>query len=204
MKPRLFVLLVVAFVGLFVSALSVSAEADDPMSIVQQFVDARNRGDEQGATALVADRLSYAGGPACPLSNPCIGPQAVREDVQRFVSDHAQSTLIGYPSVSGTTVSARAETASDAVRAAGVDRVIHAYTVEVRDGKLTSFRIVQDAGDAQTAAFQAVQRVQQPIAAAALNVSPRLHDDWAVAGASSITSVDVAPRMHDDWMLPSP
>jgi hypothetical protein len=49
------------------------------------------------------------------------------------------------------------------------------------------------------------QRGQQPAAAvAALNVSPRVHDDWAVVGATSIPSVDVAPGTHDDWMLPVP
>jgi uncharacterized protein YbaA (DUF1428 family) len=215
MKPLSFVLPVVAFVGLFVPALSVSAQADDPLSILQQFVAARNQGDEPGAMALVAEGISYVGGSACPLTNPCTGPQAMREDVRLFISDHAQSTLIGFPAVSGTTVTARAETANDAVRAAGVDRVIDAYTAEVRDGKLTSFRAVEDASDAQTAAFQAVQRAQQPTAAAvgrsapaarvaALNASPRVHDDWAVAGASSTSSVDVAPRTHDDWMLPLP
>jgi hypothetical protein len=215
MKPLSFVLPFVAFVGLFVPALGVSAQADDPMSILQQFVDARNRGDEPGAMALVADDISYVGGSACPFTDPCVGPQAMREDVRLFISDHAQSTLIGAPSVSGPTVTARAETANDAVRAAGLDRVIHAYTVEVRDGKLTSFRAVQDASDAQTAALQAVQRAQQPPAAVgvrsapaeagtALNVSPHVHDDWAVAGASPGSSIDVAPRAHDDWMLPVP
>jgi uncharacterized protein YbaA (DUF1428 family) len=205
MKPRLFVVLIVAFVGLLVPVLNVSAQADDPMLILQQFVDARNQGDEPGAMALVADDISYVGGSACPLANPCTGPQAMREDFQRFIADHTQVTLIGFPSVSETTVSARAETANDAARAAGVDRVIDAYTVEVRDGKLTSFHTVQDAADARTAAFQAaVQRDHQAAAAAALNVSPRVHDDWAVAGASSIRSVDVAPGTHDDWMLPGP
>jgi hypothetical protein len=204
MKPHVFVLPVVAFVGLFGPALGVSAQADDPGSVLQRFVDARNRGDEPGALALVADEISYVDGSACPLVNPCSGPQAVRDDLRLFVSDHARSTLIAPLSVSGTTVTARAETATDAVRAAGVDRVIHAYTAEVRDGKLTRFRAVQDTSDARTAAFQARQRGQQPTPVAALDVSPRVHDDWAVAGAASIASVDVAPRTHDDWMLPVP
>jgi hypothetical protein len=166
MKQRLFVLPVVALVALFVPTLSVSAQAD-PVSILQQFVDARNQADETGAMALVADELRYVDGSACLLANPCVGPQVMRADIQLYIADHAQSTLIGSSSVSGTTVIARAETSNDAVRAAGVDRVVSEYTVDVRDGKLTSFRGVQDASDPQTAAFQTFQRAQQPNAAAA-------------------------------------
>jgi hypothetical protein len=169
MQQHLFVLPVVALVALFVPTPSVSARAD-PVSILQQFVDARNQADEARAMALVTDGLRYVNGSACPLADPCVGPQALQTDVQLYIADHAHSTLIGSPSVSGTTVMARAETSNDAVRAAGVDRVVAEYTMDVRDGQLTSFRDVQDASDPQTAAFQAVQRAQQPDAAVPADV----------------------------------
>src|SRR6266542_5443717 len=211
MKQRLFFLQVVALVALFVPALSVSAQAD-PVSILQHFIDSRNQADEAGAMALVAEEISYVAGSGCLLENPCVGTQAIRADVQLFISDHAHSILIGSPSVSGMTVTARAETSNDAVRAAGLDRVVYDYTVDVRDGKLTNLRGVQDASDPQTAAFQAFQRAQQPNTAAVpplgpaeraavLNLSLRVHDDWMLP-ANAATVLNLSPRIHDDWMLP--
>jgi hypothetical protein len=165
MKLRKYPLLVATLVMIFTPALNVSAQSD-PVSVLEQFIGARNQADEPGAMALVADDIRYVGGSACPLANPCIGPQALRAEVHLFISDHSRSILIGSALVSGTTVTARAETSNDAVRAAGQDRVVYVYTVDVHDGKLTSVHGVQDASDAQTAAFQAFQRAQQPSAGA--------------------------------------
>jgi hypothetical protein len=171
MKQLMVVIPAVALVALFVPALSVSAQAD-PVSILQQFVDARNQADETGAMALVADDMRYVGGAACLLAKPCLGTKGIQADVQLFISDHAQSTLLGSPSLSGTTVTARVERSDDAVRAAGVDRIVSEYTVDVLDGKLTTFRDVQDASDPQTATFKAFERAQQPNAGVAPQAAP--------------------------------
>jgi hypothetical protein len=212
MKQLMVVIPAVALVALFVPALSVSAQAD-PVSILQQFVDARNQADETGAMALVADDMRYVGGVACLLAKPCLGTTGIQADVQRFISDHAQATLLGSPSLSGTTVTARVETSDDAVLAAGVDRIVSEYTADVLDGKLTNFRDVPDASDPQTAAFQAFQRAQLPNAAvepqtapaapvAPLELSARLHDDWALAGPA-VPALDLSVRAHDDWAVRS-
>ena len=156
----------VVAVALSASALSVSAQASGG-EVVTQFVSARNQADEAGAMALVADEMS----------------EGMQGDVRVFIADHAQSTLIGLPLVSGTIVSGRAETSSDAVRAAGIDRVVSNYTADVREGKLTSFRGIPDVSDPQTAAYEAFQRAQQPVAA--LDLSARVHDDWALMSALS-------------------
>src|SRR5438874_5716249 len=154
MKRRMFVLRFVALFALFAPALSVSAQTD-PVSTLQKFIDARNQSDEASAMALVADNLNYVGGVTCLLENPCVGTQELRSDIQVFISDHSRSMLIGAPSVSGMTVTARAETTNDAVRASGLDRVVYDFTGDVQDGKLTNLHTVQDDRDPQTAAFQA-------------------------------------------------
>ena len=148
-------------VALSASALSVSAQASGG-EVVTRFVNARNQADEAGAMALVADEMS----------------EGMQGDVRVFIADHAQSTLIGLPLVSGTILSGRAETSSDAARAAGVDRVVSNYTADVREGKLTSFRGIPDVSDPQTATYEGFQRAQQPVAT--LDLSARVHDNWAI------------------------
>jgi hypothetical protein len=202
MKQRMFVLPVVALVALFSPALGVAAQAD-PVSILQQFINARNQADEPGAMALVADDMSYVGGSACPLANPCIGPQAIRAEVRLFISDHSQSILIGSPQISGTSVTARAETSNDAVRASGLDRVVYNYTVDVQDGKLTNLRDVQDASDPQTASFQAFQRVQQPNSAAisTRELSAQSKDAWHLEPKEALRAPAVSAQVRDTWYL---
>src|SRR5579864_7950191 len=77
---------------------------EDPSSVVQRFQDARNRGDVDATMALVATDVSYVSGLACPPERPCIGTDAVRRDVQLFISDGAYSSDIGNSDVSGTIV----------------------------------------------------------------------------------------------------
>jgi hypothetical protein len=193
-----------ALVGLVASVLNVSAQAD-PVSILQQFVDARNDADEAGALALVADEASYVDGSACPIETQCLETRPLRADVQRFIADQAYTTLLSPASVSGATITVRAETSNAATRAAGVDRIISEYTADVRDGKLTRLRVVQDASDPQTARFQLFQRAQlpqvaPPVVGSPLDLSVRVHDDWAIMGVLPL-AVDLSPRTHDDWVV---
>src|SRR6185295_9971334 len=37
----------------------------------------------------------------------------------------------------------------------------------------------------------------------ALDLSPRVHDDWAVSAAPVVVSLDLSPRVHDDWAVPA-
>ena len=203
MKQRLLVLPVVALVALLSPALGASAQAD-PVSILQQFIDAGNPADEPGAMALVADNVSYIGGSACPPANPCIGPQTIRSEVQRFISDHSQSTLIGSPLASGSSVTARAETSNDAVRASRQDRVVYDYTVDVQDGKLTKLRGVQDADDPQTAAFEAFQRAAQQPAISARVLSAQSKDAWYLEPREALSAPAVAAQVRDTWYLDRP
>ena len=197
MKRRLFVLPLMTLGALLIPALTAFAQAD-PVAILEQFVDARNQADESGAMVLVGDEMTYVGGSDCSLGNPCVGPQAIRADLRRFISERTQSMLVGVPSVSGTTVTARMEVANDAVRAAGLDRVVYAYTVDVRDGKLTSLRAVQDASDPQTAAFVAYQSttgVRVPALAA------QSRDRWYLEPQQTSIGPSAGPHVADRWYL---
>ena len=154
-----FLLLALAMAALPV-ALGVAA-ADDPATVLQRFSDARNRGDVPGALALVTDDIRFVGGPFCTADRPCVGTEAVRQDMQQFIAMHVQLTGVGAPAVAGTTVRQRFEARGDTIRAAGVERVISDLTVEVRDGKIVSYLEIPDTSDAQTARALAYQGSQQ-------------------------------------------
>jgi limonene-1,2-epoxide hydrolase len=133
--------------------------ADDPLAVVQAFLDARNRGDFDGAAALMADETPFVGGPGCPPNNPCVGAVAHRREVEGFAALHAQVQLIA-PQVSGTTVRARVEARNDLTRAAGVDRSLNDLTADVQGGKITTWRSIVDTNDLQNQALQAFQQRQ--------------------------------------------
>ena len=141
---------VVALLAFLVFALGASAQ-DDPALVVQRFQDASNQGDVDAAMALVAPDLSYIAGPACPAERPCIGTDAIRRDVQLFISDRAYSSSTGNRGVSGTTVRVQLGTERSVQQSIGVERTLSDVTAEVRDGQISSWRSVSDTTDPQTA-----------------------------------------------------
>jgi SnoaL-like domain len=158
---RPFVLFPVAVVlTVLASTGGVSAQTD-PVSVLQNFQDARNAGDLDGVMALVAPDASYVGGPACPPENPCVGIDAMRANVQRYIAGHEQATIVGTPQVSGSVVKARLESRNPDRLAIGVERTLSDVTAEVRDRQLVSWASTSDASDPQTAVWLAFQRGQQ-------------------------------------------
>jgi hypothetical protein len=112
-----------------------------------------------------AEELNPVEAPMCPLVSPC----------------------------SSAAVTIRVATTNDAVRAAGLDRIIYAVTVDVNDGKLTSLRGVMDAEDPQTAAFQRIEL--------ATGSAPPVHDDWARQSNRRALPVRQSTPFHDDWAV---
>ncbi len=160
-KGSLVALLLAMLTAVLPASLGVAA-ADDPATIFQRFIEARNRADVAGTLALVTDDIRLVGGPQCTAAAPCIGAAAFRTDLENnYIGRHAKATIVGAPQVSGTTVQARLEVRDDSFRAAGVDRVVNTLTVEVRDGKVASLLSVADANDAQTGQYLAYVRAQQ-------------------------------------------
>jgi hypothetical protein len=151
---------VAAVFALLASSLGASAQSD-PVSVLQSFQDARNVGDLEGAVALVADDMSYVGGPVCPPDNPCIGVDSMRSNIQRYIAGQEQAAIVGAPQVSGTVIKAHLESRSPDRLAIGVERTLSEVTVEVRDGQLASWGGTSDASDPQTATWLACQRAQQ-------------------------------------------
>src|SRR5215210_7829248 len=94
-----------------------AAAAEDPATVFRRFIDLRNRGDVAGALALVTDDIRVVGGPRCTEATPCVGKDAVRVEFQAFITtNHAQSTIVGTPQVSGTTVRVQLAVREDRTR----------------------------------------------------------------------------------------
>lgn len=164
---RRFVPVAVLLLATLLPTLAVAAAAD-PATVVQRFLDARNRGDVAAAAAAMTDDIVFVGGANCPATNPCVGIATAREQVRLFYSDHAQATVVGALQVSGATVRGRLEVRADASRAAGVERFLVDLTVELRGDKLASHRSIPDASDPQTAQYLAYLRAQQGRASVAV------------------------------------
>ena len=158
---RLGIVMVLGLVAFLVPVAGVSAQATDPLAVLQGFLAARNAGDVAGTTALVAVDIRFVGGPACTLAKPCLGRDAVRRDiVEQFLPGHAHVTIVGTPVVSGNQVRVRTEVTSDLARAAGIDRWVTDLTAQVQGGEIVSLVGLLDPSDPQTAKYLAFQRAQ--------------------------------------------
>ena len=160
MKRLSLVVPALALLALLGAAPMVAAQ-DAPATVVQRFYDARNRYDVAATLALVTDDIRFVGGPQCTPASPCVGWEALRAELQNYIADRAQVTIVGTPQVSGTTVRPRTEGRADVFRAAGVDRIINDVTIEVRGSQLASHVGVPDASDPQTAQYLAYVRSRQ-------------------------------------------
>src|ERR1051326_2200352 len=98
----------------------------DPVTVFQQAVDARNRGDIDGVMRLMADDAVRQDGTCVPN---CTGEASLRRSFQQNIDEHFQATVLAAQATGGT-IKARAELRSDVFRAAGAERVISDYNLE--------------------------------------------------------------------------
>ena len=123
----------------------------DLAAIFGQYAAAVNGGDVDGALALFIEDATWVRGGRCP-PGACVGQDAVRVELEvEVASDHRIDII--ETQVTGSTLTARAEFQTVMTRAAGVERIILAYTVEFQGDKISLLRAMPDLSDPQTAAF---------------------------------------------------
>lgn len=135
------------------SAAGHSHAAVDFRVLVQQHVDALNRGDVAAVMATFSDDAVVSNVGLCAAS-PCVGKPAIQKEMERRVGIHVLFTITSLRESSGKG-SGRAEVRADNVRACGQERLVAAFDVEVKGDKITSFPVRFDRSDPQTAAFMA-------------------------------------------------
>lgn len=132
--------------------LPVRAQNDaDPVALAQALNDAINAGDLEAAVALFHDDAVYET-PSCP-DGSCQGLPAIRDILATFIADDLRITSLAPFVADGNEVRGRSESASDGLRAAGVDRIVVEVFATVRDGKFARYAVVPDINDPQTAAL---------------------------------------------------
>jgi ketosteroid isomerase-like protein len=143
------------------TALSAPALATDPSkaAVVQAWLDARTRGDQDAAAALLADDVFYIGNPAAPCNpqGPCYDRASVQQSNSAVDARNANRCYsLAEVQVAGNVVTGRFDNRSDAIRGRGIERIISAFMAEVVDGKIAKIVQFDDTGDAQTVLFRAV------------------------------------------------
>jgi hypothetical protein len=142
-------------------ARSAPALAADPSkaAVVQGWLDARNRDDQDAAAAMLADTLFYigTGGAACSLQTPCYDRDSVHASNSRTDANFTNHCYkLTEFQVAGNIVTGRFDIRGDSYRAAGIERTIAAFMADVVDDKIVWIVQRQDTGDSQTALWYAI------------------------------------------------
>jgi len=138
---------------------SSAASQVDRATIVQQWVDARNRGDADGVLALQTENAVWIAGP-CAAQSPCLSDR-IRALVESNAATHSRFSL-STPQIAGSLVTGRYELRSDTNCNAGVERVVGTVLLSIPQDKIALYVGVNDVTDAQTAMNLAVAAGRQP------------------------------------------
>ena len=143
--------LVLALGTVLSSAGAARAQQVDRVALAQQWMEIRNRGDVDAAMALLTDTAVAAHGP-CPLQSPCVG-----EANRPFIASGTQHTITSIQ-VSGSAVVGQLEIRNAATRAAGVERAVRTFLIQMPQDKIAAYIAIPDLTDSQTAQLAGVQQ----------------------------------------------
>ena len=122
------------------------AALNEPMPVVQGYLESLNRGDTAGALAAFAPDAAFVS-PRCQPA--CIGTAAIEPSLASTTAGHDQLTLTD-PRVEGDTLTAHFSVASLEFPS-GVQRVIGTTTAVVHNQKIVLLSMNWDITDPQTA-----------------------------------------------------
>jgi hypothetical protein len=151
--------LFVVLTAFLTTVASVSAQTTGaPAAVFTRYVDAYNRGDVDGVVTLFADDASILHG-MCTAASPCTTRAAIRAQTERDIAGHIRLST-GDVNVAGDTLTLREEIRNDAIRAAGLERIVGNTSFQVRGDQIVSVVFQRDVDDPQTSAFIRVQQAQ--------------------------------------------
>lgn len=187
--------------------------AEEPAETVADFIGRVESGDIEGALQLLTDDVVFVFPPCIQAFGPqgCIGKEQAAVGLQKAFDAQGHITVLD-ESVSGSTVVQRQEVTSQAILAAGVDRIIiKEATWELRDGLIARQIDVPDASDPQTAQFLAAMvRMQPPSTGdgglvnseSSSFVGPRAGTALVVAIAVTVAILTQRQRVSRLWRSP--
>lgn len=150
----------VTFVGTRISRLALELDLTDPQTsayahygnvsaIVRGLTDARNRGDAEAAASFFAEDITFTGG----MCLPCSGRAAILAEFQRQFSGPGVRVTVSDLKVTGMIATFRQFIPLERAPVPGVERTVNTVTMELRDGKIASWRAAPDLSDPQAAAL---------------------------------------------------
>lgn len=143
----------------------VTAQPADEISIHRRLLESISRGDVEAALAMFTDDVVFDDGGACSFPFMCVGRDEARPQIEALAKARPQllGTVIRRYSTTWTAwTTARFEVRSEAVRAAGVERILQATTVTLRGDKIVSVTWRSDENDTQTTKFLEAQPAPAP------------------------------------------
>lgn len=157
---RVISLMTVTFTGQRISRLALTLDLTDPQTaayvhygnvnaIVRGLTDARNRGDAEAAASFFAEDVTFTGG----MCLPCNGRGALLAEFQRQFSGPGVRVTVSDLKVAGMTATFRQFIPLERAPVPGVERTVNTVTMELRDGKIASWRAAPDLNDPQSAAL---------------------------------------------------
>jgi hypothetical protein len=133
------VIAVMMSVVLLALPLALSAQEPDPMSIINDWVEALNAGDIDAALPYLADDAVVQIMPPAPgTSGVFSGKGEIRGWYETVAGQHGV-TMLSDCQVDGETVTCVNTYAEDSFRSLGIDSVIGEWVAIVREGKLQSY-----------------------------------------------------------------
>ena len=151
-------------VASFMGALSISApsraQEADPQQVVEDFFDAVDAGDVEGAAALLSDSFIFTNIDESEGSFAAVGKPAFTSVIEEVVALNNQTELSDL-AVDGLTVTGVAAFSDDESDAAGVDRYLQPFVITLDDsGLVVRAEFTYDQTDQQTADFLEYQAEQ--------------------------------------------
>lgn len=128
-------------------------------ALVRALTDFRNRGENAVAASFFAEDAVFIGG-GCPAANPCAGRATIQELFERQFRTAGDRFTVSNFQVTGNSASWRQQVDFTGQKPFGViSRIFTTITIELRDGKITSWRSASDLTDPETALLAHIGRL---------------------------------------------
>jgi ketosteroid isomerase-like protein len=183
-------------VAVLTQVVPVFAQESDPVTVLQQYYEARSRGDLAGAMSVVAPDATYTTGPCAPV---CVGAADIQQrEVGPAMANGGQYTAVNVNVSGNAAVTLQLEVRNKITKQIGIDRFLNDISAEVRDGKIVAYKAALVPTDPQTATYiafsssQAASRTATPPS----GLSPML---LALLGAASVVIIGLGLAAVVRW-----
>lgn len=125
---------------LMLAATPLALAQSDPVAVQQTLINALAQGDVAAALAVFTDDAIIDAESGQCAAAPCVGKEAIRKDLERYLIDKSRRITPLNTFVSGNVLVTRFEATSATIRKTGVDRIVLWGIRELRGDKIATSR----------------------------------------------------------------